>query len=73
MLMDSVENPEDKVVYFMALDKVKFRRPVVPGDQIEFELEMVQMRRTICRMKGVGRVDGNVVAEAEMMAQVVDR
>jgi UDP-3-O-[3-hydroxymyristoyl] N-acetylglucosamine deacetylase/3-hydroxyacyl-[acyl-carrier-protein] dehydratase len=73
LLMDSVENPEDKVVYFMALDKVKFRRPVVPGDQIEFELEMLQMRRTVCRMKGVGRVDGNVVAEAEMMAQVVDR
>jgi UDP-3-O-[3-hydroxymyristoyl] N-acetylglucosamine deacetylase/3-hydroxyacyl-[acyl-carrier-protein] dehydratase len=73
LLMDSVENPEDKVVYFMALDNVKFRRPVVPGDQIEFELEMLQMRRTVCRMKGVGRVDGSVVAEAEMMAQVVDR
>lgn len=73
LLMDSVENPEEKVVYFMGLDNVKFRRPVVPGDQIEFELEMLQMRRTVCRMKGVGRVDGNVVAEAEMMAQVVDR
>ncbi|UCC85112.1 MAG: bifunctional UDP-3-O-[3-hydroxymyristoyl] N-acetylglucosamine deacetylase/3-hydroxyacyl-ACP dehydratase [Gemmatimonadota bacterium] len=73
LLMDSVENPEDKVVYFMSLDKVKFRRPVIPGDQLVFELEMVQMRRTVCRMKGIGRVDGNVVAEAELMAQVVDR
>ncbi|UCC72724.1 MAG: bifunctional UDP-3-O-[3-hydroxymyristoyl] N-acetylglucosamine deacetylase/3-hydroxyacyl-ACP dehydratase [Gemmatimonadota bacterium] len=73
LLMDSVENPEDKVVYFMSLDKVKFRRPVIPGDQLVFELEMVQMRRRVCRMKGIGRVDGEIVAEAEMMAQVVDR
>jgi UDP-3-O-[3-hydroxymyristoyl] N-acetylglucosamine deacetylase/3-hydroxyacyl-[acyl-carrier-protein] dehydratase len=73
LLMDSVENPESKVVYFMSLDNVKFRRPVVPGDQLEFELEMVQMRKTVCRMKGVGRVDGRVVAEAELKAQVVDR
>lgn len=73
LLMDMVENTEDKVVYFMSLDNVKFRRPVTPGDQIEFELKMVQARTTVCRMKGVGRVDGRVVAEAEMMAQVVDR
>ncbi len=73
LLMDSVEDPEDKIVYFMSLDKVKFRRPVTPGDQIEFELEMLFMRGSICRMKGVGRVDGRVVVEAEMMAQVVDR
>ncbi len=73
LLMDTVENPEDKVVYFMSLDNVKFRRPVTPGDQLVFELEMMQMRKTVCRMKGVGRVDGIVVAEAEMMAQVVDR
>ncbi len=71
--MDSVENPEDKVVYFMSLDDVKFRRPVIPGDQLVFELEMIQMRKTVCRMKGTGRVDGNVVAEAELMAQVVER
>ncbi len=73
LLMDSVENPEEKIVYFMSLDNVKFRRPVTPGDQLVFELEMLQLRRSVCRMKGVGRVDGRVVAEAEMMAQVVDR
>lgn len=73
LLMDSIEDPENKVVYFMSLDKVKFRRPVIPGDQIEFELNMLQLRASVCRMKGVGRVDGRVVAEAEMMAQVVDR
>ncbi len=67
------QSVEDKVVYFMSLDNVKFRRPVVPGDQIRFELEMVAFRGRTCRMKGAGYVDGQVVAEAEMMAMVVDR
>jgi UDP-3-O-[3-hydroxymyristoyl] N-acetylglucosamine deacetylase/3-hydroxyacyl-[acyl-carrier-protein] dehydratase len=67
------QNFENKVVYFMSLDNVKFRRPVVPGDQIRFELEMLQFRGKTCKMKGAGYVDGQVVAEAEMMAMVVDR
>jgi UDP-3-O-[3-hydroxymyristoyl] N-acetylglucosamine deacetylase / 3-hydroxyacyl-[acyl-carrier-protein] dehydratase len=67
------QNVEDKVVYFMSLDNVKFRRPVVPGDQLRFELEMLQFRGKTCRMKGVGFVDGQIVAEAEMMAMVTDR
>jgi UDP-3-O-[3-hydroxymyristoyl] N-acetylglucosamine deacetylase/3-hydroxyacyl-[acyl-carrier-protein] dehydratase len=67
------QNVEDKVVYFMSLDNVKFRRPVVPGDQLRFELEMLQFRGKTCRMKGVGYVDGQVVAEAEMMAMVTDK
>ena len=73
MFMDSFERPEDKVVYFMSLDKVKFRRPVTPGDQLVFELMMVKQRGPVCVMKGVGRVDGHVVAEAELKAQVVDK
>jgi UDP-3-O-[3-hydroxymyristoyl] N-acetylglucosamine deacetylase/3-hydroxyacyl-[acyl-carrier-protein] dehydratase len=67
------QNVDDKVVYFMSLDNVKFRRPVVPGDQIRFELEMLQFRGKTCRMKGAGYVDGQVVAEAEMMAMVADK
>jgi UDP-3-O-[3-hydroxymyristoyl] N-acetylglucosamine deacetylase/3-hydroxyacyl-[acyl-carrier-protein] dehydratase len=67
------QNVDNKVVYFMSLDNVKFRRPVVPGDQIRFELEMLQFRGKTCKMKGAGYVDGQVVAEAEMMAMVVDR
>jgi UDP-3-O-[3-hydroxymyristoyl] N-acetylglucosamine deacetylase/3-hydroxyacyl-[acyl-carrier-protein] dehydratase len=73
LLMGAVENPEDKVVYFMSLDNVKFRRPVVPGDQIRFELEMLQFRGKRCKMRGEAFVDGNKAAEAEMMAQIVDR
>jgi UDP-3-O-[3-hydroxymyristoyl] N-acetylglucosamine deacetylase / 3-hydroxyacyl-[acyl-carrier-protein] dehydratase len=73
LMMDAIENIEDKVVYFMTMDNVKWRRPVVPGDQIRFELEMLQIRRQTCRMRGVGYVDGQVVAEADLMARIVDR
>jgi UDP-3-O-[3-hydroxymyristoyl] N-acetylglucosamine deacetylase/3-hydroxyacyl-[acyl-carrier-protein] dehydratase len=73
LLMDMIESPEDKVVYFMSLDNVKWRRPVTPGDQLVFELQLLQFRRNVCRMKGEGYVDGHLVAEAELMARVVDR
>jgi UDP-3-O-[3-hydroxymyristoyl] N-acetylglucosamine deacetylase/3-hydroxyacyl-[acyl-carrier-protein] dehydratase len=73
LLLGTIEDPDQKVVYFMSLDNVKFRRPVLPGDQLRCELEMVQNRGRTCRMKGIAYVDGNVVAEAEMMARVVDR
>jgi UDP-3-O-[3-hydroxymyristoyl] N-acetylglucosamine deacetylase/3-hydroxyacyl-[acyl-carrier-protein] dehydratase len=73
LLMDVIEKPEDYVVYFMALDNVKWRRPVVPGDQVVFELELLQYRRHVCKMRGKGMVDGHVVAEADLMARIVKR
>jgi UDP-3-O-[3-hydroxymyristoyl] N-acetylglucosamine deacetylase / 3-hydroxyacyl-[acyl-carrier-protein] dehydratase len=73
LLMGSVDDPDSKVVYFMSLDNVKFRRPVKPGDQIRFELDIVQLRGSVCKMRGVGKVDGEVVAEADMAAMVRDR
>jgi beta-hydroxyacyl-ACP dehydratase FabZ len=68
--------PEDvkkKVLYFMSIDKAKFRKPVVPGDQVRFELELTRARGTIMSFKAAARVDGGVVAEAEMMAMIVDK
>jgi UDP-3-O-[3-hydroxymyristoyl] N-acetylglucosamine deacetylase/3-hydroxyacyl-[acyl-carrier-protein] dehydratase len=73
LLMGTVAEPERKVVYFTSLDKVKWRRPVRPGDQLRFELEMVQIRGPMCKMKGVAKVDGEVVAEAELGAMVRDK
>lgn len=73
LLMDAVDSPEDKVMYLMAVDDVKWRRPVTPGDQLVFELELVNLRRHVCRMRGKGYVDGNLVAEAQLMARIVDR
>ncbi len=73
LLMGSFEEPESKVVYFMSLDNVKFRRPVKPGDQLIFELDLTQIRGPVCKMRGVAKVDGEVVAEADMAAMVRDK
>jgi 3-hydroxymyristoyl/3-hydroxydecanoyl-(acyl carrier protein) dehydratase len=73
MTMVGGDDHSSKVVYFMSLDSVKWRRPVVPGDQLRFELEMIKFGGRTCRMKGVAYVDGNAVCEAEMMAAVVDK
>jgi len=73
LLMNSVPEPEKKVVYFMSLDKIKFRKPVFPGDQLRMVLEMIKFRHNICKMKGCGYVGEDLVAEAEMTAMIVDR
>ena len=73
LLLNGVENPGDKLVYFMSLNNVKFRKPVLPGDQLVFELTMISRKSKICQMKGLAFVDGNLVAEAEMMASIVPR
>ena len=73
LLLGSVPEPDSKVVYFMSLDNVKFRKPVKPGDQLRFELEMTQVRGMVCKMRGIARVDGDVVCEADMAAMVRDR
>jgi len=64
---------KDKVIYFMTIDKAKFRKPVVPGDQVRFELDMNKSRATIRGFKARALVDGAVVAEAELMAMIVDK
>ncbi len=73
LMMGTIEQPENKVVYFIGLDNVRWRRPVKPGDQIRFELEVVQIRGTVCKMRGIAKVDGDLVAEADMAAMIRDR
>ena len=58
---------------FGGIDAVKFRRPVVPGDQLRFEVEMLQFSGRRCRMKGKAYVEDKVAAEAEMAATIMDR
>ena len=72
LLMDQIENCEDKVVYFMSLDNVKWRRPITPGDTIVFELELTKYRRQVCKMRGCAYVEGKLAAEADLMARIVD-
>ena len=73
LLLNAVDEPEEKLVYFTGIDKVRLRKPVVPGDQIRFELELVHFRLSRCKMVGKAFVDGQLVAEGELMAAVVQR
>jgi beta-hydroxyacyl-ACP dehydratase FabZ len=67
------EEVKNKVIYFMSIDKAKFRKPVIPGDQLRFELEQIKRRANIRAYSAKATVDGTVVAEAELMAMIVDR
>ena len=59
-------------IYFMAIDKVRFRKPVVPGDQVIFSVEILKQRAKAVKLAGSATVDGQLVAEAEMMAAMGD-
>ncbi len=73
LLLNSVDSPEGKLVYFMGIDKVKFRKPVTPGDQLRFELIMKKRRASICIMEGKAFVENKLVCEAELKATVVEK
>jgi UDP-3-O-[3-hydroxymyristoyl] N-acetylglucosamine deacetylase/3-hydroxyacyl-[acyl-carrier-protein] dehydratase len=72
LLLSSVEDPRGKLVYFSGIDAARFRRPVTPGDQLRFELEMTKLRGPICKMKGIAYVGDDKVAEADLMSSIVD-
>jgi len=62
------EKERGSLIYFMGMDKVKFRKPVVPGDQIRFEVKFLKRRAKVFKMSGMAFVDEKLVAEAELMA-----
>lgn len=63
---------EGKLVYFMAIDEAKFRKPVTPGDQLLIHVQRVQNRRNVWKFKGEARVDGELCAEALVTAMIMD-
>ncbi len=73
LLVDRDEETTGKYFYMAGVDKARFRRPVVPGDQLRLELDVLSVRRRFCKMRGVARVEGAIVAEAEIMSMMVDR
>jgi UDP-3-O-[3-hydroxymyristoyl] N-acetylglucosamine deacetylase/3-hydroxyacyl-[acyl-carrier-protein] dehydratase len=73
LLLNGIDNPGDVLVLFMSIDHAKFRRPVIPGDQLVFQLAMTSRKKKICQMHGEAFVEGNLVAEADMIASIVDR
>ncbi len=62
------EKKKSSLIFFMGMDKVKFRKPVVPGDQLILEMQILRQRALVFKMFGIAFVDKNRVAEAEMMA-----
>jgi len=73
MLLNTVDDPRKYLVYFTRVDKAKFRRPVLPGDQLRFELELKTLRRGMCTMQGYAYVDDKLAAEAELSSVIVER
>jgi len=71
--MHMVEDPSSKVIYFMSIDKAKFRHPVSPGDQLRLELDVIKIRVPIMKFAGKAFVGDKKVAEAELTATIVDR
>ncbi len=73
LMLNSVDDPGNKLIYFMGIDGARFRRPVVPGDQLRFRLTVLSEKRRTMKLRGEAFVEGQLVAEAEMLATVVDR
>src|SRR5881409_995177 len=73
LLLRGVPGGEHKLVYFAGIDGARFRRPVTPGDQVRFEVEVLKVRSRSARLRGEAFVDGVLVAEAELFSSMVDR
>ncbi|MBA7605910.1 3-hydroxyacyl-[acyl-carrier-protein] dehydratase FabZ [subsurface metagenome] len=73
LLLNKLEETENKLLYFMMIDKVKFRKPVRPGDQLRSELKMKRFRKKLYVIEGKAYVNDEVVAEGEFTAMVVEK
>jgi beta-hydroxyacyl-ACP dehydratase FabZ len=73
LVLGEVADRERKLLYFAAIDQAKFRRPVVPGDQLRYEIEVLRIRSTHCKLAGRALVDGHLAAEAVLSSVMVDR
>ena len=73
LLMHAVPDRESKLLYFTGIDRARFRRPVVPGDQVTYEVELLRARSSFAKLQGRALVDGKVCAEAVCSSSMVDR
>ena len=73
LMLHDMPDREQKLVFFTGIDKARFRRTVVPGDQLQLTIEVLKSRSSTCKLRGVAEVDGNKVAEADLMSALVDR
>ena len=73
LVLNSVEDPMSKNMFFSAVERSKFRKPIIPGDQIRIEMELLKLRMNAVKLSGIATVDDKVVAEATIMANIVNR
>src|SRR5476649_1122480 len=72
LLLLEIPDREKKLLYFVAIDDARFRRPGVPGDQLKVEVKVISWRGDFCKLEGKARVNGEVAAEAILMCKMVD-
>jgi len=73
LLLNSDDDTTEKLVLFSGIDKVRFRKPVIPGDQLRLEIDLLKFRMSMCKIRGIAYVGDEIVAEATMMASIVER
>ena len=73
LLLHTTENPESAFMYLGGIEKARFRKPVLPGDQLRFELRLLKFRLGSCKFEGKAYVDDTLVAEATFLSVVGDR
>jgi len=73
LLLGDVPDRGSKLIYFTGIDEARFRRPVVPGDQLRLQMDVLKLRSRNCKMRGVATVDGDLAAEAVIMSALVER
>lgn len=73
LILHSIPDRANKLVFLVSVDNARFRRPVVPGDQLHLEMTVIKRKGTVAKMAGRAMVDGKVVSEAEMMCSLQDK
>jgi 3-hydroxyacyl-[acyl-carrier-protein] dehydratase len=73
LLLHDMEDRDSKLILFTGIDNARFRRPVIPGDQLRFTLEVLKRRTRFSKLKAIAEVDGELTAEAEIMCSLIDR
>lgn len=73
LLLSRIEDRENKLIYFTGIDNCRFRRPVVPGDQVVFDIEVISIKRTFAKIHGRATVDGQVACEADLMSALMEQ
>jgi len=73
LLLHDMPDRQDKLLYFTGIERAKFRRPVVPGDQVRLEIEILNLRATFCKLSARALVDGKLAVEAVLSSAMVSR